>query len=90
MVNEKMNFRFTLEPFTVAGVVGGEVHLRMAQPGAETIHGREGFNQLIDKLERLSGWCALINGYKGDWSFWSEPLDKAEATSDGIPVQDLA
>lgn len=89
MANEKMNFRFTLEPFTVAGVVGGEVHLRMAQPGAETIHGREGFNQLIDKLEQLGKWCALVNGYQGDWGFWLD-TDKTEATSDGIPVQDLA
>ena len=89
MVNKKMSFHFTLEPFTVAGVVGGEVHLRMVTPGSsETIHGREGFNQLIDKLERLGEWCSLINGYQGDWNFKLDAGD--EVKSDGVPVQDLA
>lgn len=64
---DEMSYRFTLEPMTVSGEVGGDAHMRMAIPGMITIMGREDFDNLISVIERLRDEVSAVNSYKGVW-----------------------
>ena len=68
--NKDMSFRLTISPFTVTGTVGSpEVRLRYMPVEDGAIIGREGFFNVINKLERLRDEVCRLNSYEGEWGF---------------------
>lgn len=89
-----MGYRFTLDPFTIAGTVGNDACLRITISGGIEIKGRDDIYRLAEKLERLGDEVSKLHGYEGRWGFPTDPLLEdwleTEADGDGVPMQDLA
>ena len=81
MANEGMNFRLTLNPFTVIGDVGGSVRMSMAQ--GKEINSRDDFDALIESIERLRDEVCMLNGYKGEWNIRWNPAPEDIPCAEG-------